>query len=149
LLKNNADDSKDKLTFKWLKGEETPLEELGTPTGTTSYTLCLYAGTTSVSVRMPGGSSWQPVGTKGFKYKDTNLEPDGAHKAKLQSGGAEKAKVFAKGQGENVPDDLVPPLPLPVTAQLVNDENSTCFEAVYDTDDVKKNDEKLFKAKAR
>src|SRR6185369_13825857 len=48
LLKNNtSDDSKDKLTWKWLKGADTTLGELGSPTSTTDYTLCLYAGTST------------------------------------------------------------------------------------------------------
>jgi hypothetical protein len=36
-------------------------------------------------------------------------------------------------------------LPLPVTAQLVNDTSSTCFEAMYNT--AIQNDAKQFKAK--
>jgi hypothetical protein len=150
VLKNNSDDDKDKLIWKWLKGDETMLGELGTPTDTTSYTLCLYAGTASASVSMPAGSQWQPLGTKGFKYKDsTTLQPDGVQKAVLKSGAAGKAKAIVKGKGDNLPDALVPELPLPVTAQLVNDENSTCFEAVYDAGDMLKNDDRQFKAKAQ
>jgi cysteine-rich repeat protein len=147
LLKNKADDSKDKLTFKWLKGGETMIGELATPTDSTNYTLCLYAGTTSVAIAMPAGSKWKPLGTTGFKFKDKGGMPDGAQKALLKSGAAGKAKVLVKGKGGNLPDDLAPALPLPVTAQVVNDANSTCFEAVYDTDSVIKNDEKQFKAK--
>jgi cysteine-rich repeat protein len=147
LLKNNAtDDSKDKLTWKWLKGAETSLEDLGVPTGTTNYTLCLYAGTSSASVAIPAGSSWQLAGTKGFKYKNPAGTPDGAQKASLKSGAAGKAKALVKGKGTDLPDTLVPALPLPVTVQLVNDTN-TCFEAVYDSGNVIKNDAKRFKAK--
>jgi hypothetical protein len=54
-----------------------------------------------------------------------------------------------KGKGTNVPDTLAPMLPLPVTAQLVNDTNNVCFEAVYNSGDVKKNDATQFKAKAQ
>ena len=149
LLKNNADDSKDKLAFKWLKGSETMLSELGTPTGTTNYTLCLNAGTTTASVLLPGGSKWQASGTKGFKFKDPTGAPDGAQKAVLKSGAAGKAKALVKGKGSELPDSLIPALPLPVTARLVNDENSTCFEVVFDSGDVIKNDAKQFKAKAQ
>lgn len=38
-------------------------------------------------------------------------------------------------------------LPLPVKAQLLNSSNDVCFEGVYDTGDVKKNDGSQFKAK--
>jgi len=150
LLKNNGtDDSKDKLVWKWLKGAETSLEDLAVPTGTTNYTLCLYAGTSSALVAIPAGSNWQAAGSRGFKFKDKSGTPDGAQKAILKSGAAGKAKALVKGKGTNLPDTLVPALPLPVTAQLVNDTNITCFEAVYDSGDVKKNDAKKFKAVAK
>jgi cysteine-rich repeat protein len=148
LLKNDAsDDSKDKLTWKWLKGPATALGELGDPTSTTNYTLCLYAGTSTASVAIPAGSNWQAAGSKGFKFKDPSGTPNGAQKALLKSGDTGKSKALVKGKGTNLPDTLVPALSLPVTAQLVNDANSTCFEAVYNSGDVIKNDSKQFKAK--
>jgi hypothetical protein len=53
-----------------------------------------------------------------------------------------------KGKGVNL---LTPPLPLglPVTAQLVNDSNSVCFESIYTTGAVVKNDANTFKATMR
>ena len=142
LLKNDAtDDTKDKLIWKWLKGADTSLQDLGLPTGTTSYTLCLYAGTASASVAFPAGSNWQTAGSKGYKFKD----PSGTPKALLMSGAAGKAKTLVKGKGTNLPDTLVPALSLPVRARLVNDTNSTCFEATYST--ASKNDATQFKAK--
>lgn len=148
LLKNNATDDKDKLTWKWLKGAETSLQDLGVPTGTTNYTLCLYAGTASATVTLSAGSNWRGAGSKGYKFQDPSGTPDGAQKALLKSGAAGKAKALVKGKGTNLPDTLVPTLPLPVTAQLVNDTNS-CFEAVFDSGDVIKNDATQFKAKTQ
>lgn len=146
LLKNNTtDDTKDKLTWKWLKGAETSMQDLGTPTGTTNYSLCLYAGANSAPVYLPAGSNWQMAGAKGFKFTDKSGTPDGAQKAILKSGAAGKAKMLVKGKGVNLPDTLVPELPLPVTVQLVNDGNSACFEATYNA--AIKNDAKQFKAK--
>lgn len=145
IVKNKSPDTKDKLVWKWLKGAETSLEDLGLPTGTTNYTLCLYAGTISASVAIPAGSSWKAVGTKGFKFKDTSGVPDGAQKALLKSGAAGKAKALVKGKGVNLPDDLAPMLQLPVTAQLVNDTNNVCYGAEYVS--AIKNDSKQFKAK--
>ena len=149
VLKDSADNTKDKLVWKWLKGAETSVQDLGDPTRTTSYTLCLYAGTASATVALPAGSKWQTAGSKGFKYKDKSGTPNGAQKALLKSGAAGKAKALVKGKGTNLPDTLAPMLPLPVTVQLVNDTNSTCFEAVYDSGDVIKNDAKQFKAKTQ
>jgi hypothetical protein len=144
LLKNNADDAKDKLVWKWTKGAETMLSELGDPTATTKYTLCVYAGAEVGTVELPAGASWKAVGPKGFRFKDLTGTPNGGQKALLKSGAAGKAKAFVKGKGANLPD-LTAPLTLPVTVQLVNDANGTCFEAVYGA--AKKNDVKKFLAK--
>jgi cysteine-rich repeat protein len=150
LLKNNSDDQKDKLVWKWLKGAATTLADLGLPTGTTNYTLCLYSGTSSATVALPAGPNWTPLGTKGFKYKDPAGSPDGAQKATLKSGAAAKAKALVKGKGTNLPDLVgAPALVLPVTAQLVNDANSVCFGGAFDAGDVLKNDARQFKAKAQ
>jgi hypothetical protein len=147
LLKNSADDTKDKLTWKWLKGAATTLTELGVPTGTTNYALCVYAGTAVATIDLPAGSKWQATGTKGFKFKDPTGTPDGAQKASLKSGAAGKAKTLVKGKGINLPDNLVGPLPLPVTAQLVNETTNVCFGSVYTAPDIIKNDGTNFKAK--
>jgi hypothetical protein len=145
LLKNNGDDAKDKLVWKWTKGAETLLPELGDPTASTTYTLCVYAGAEVGTVELPAGVSWKAAGTKGFRFKDLTGTPNGGQKASLKSGAAGKAKALVKGKGVNLPD-LTAPLALPVTVQLVNDANGTCFEAVYGT--AVKNDVKKFLAKA-
>jgi cysteine-rich repeat protein len=138
---------KDKLSWKWIKGAATAMSDLGVPTGTTNYALCMYAGTAVATVNLPAGSKWRAAGTSGFNYKDSTGSPNGAQKALLKSGGAGKAKALVKGKGANLPDDLVPMLPLPVTVQLVNGTNNVCFESVYNLSNVIKNDAKQFKAK--
>jgi hypothetical protein len=142
LIENNTDDTKDKLTWKWLKGAGTTLSQLGDPTSTTKYALCLYAGSASASVTMPAGSGWRSAaGAQGFTFKDSSGT------VVLKSGGAGHAKALIKAKGTNLPDNLTGVLSLPVTAQLVNDTNSTCFETVYDAPEVVKNDGTQFKAK--
>ena len=144
LLKNSADDAKDKLVWKWTKGAETTLPELGDPTATTNYTLCLYSGASVGTVELPSGATWTALGSKGFRFKDLTGTPNGAQKAQVKSGAAGKAKALVKGKGANLPD-LTGPLTLPVTVQLVNDANGTCFETVYGA--ATKNDDKKFSAK--
>lgn len=142
LIKGGA---KPKLVWKWLKGAATDVADFAQPGTTTNYSLCVYAGTTSATLDLPAGSAWKPAGTKGFKYKDASGSSDGMQKAILKSGAAGKAKVMVKGKGAGLPAALAPELAIPVTVQLVNDANSVCFEAVYDT--ALKNDAKQFKAK--
>ena len=149
-IKDTADDGKDKLIWKWLKGDATVQGDFGVPTGTAAHTLCLFAGTAALaSLDIPPGANWAPISDKGYKFKDPTGAPDGVNKSILKGGIAGKAKALVKGKGANLPDPLGAALPLPVTAQLVNDANSICFEGIYDALDVKKNDGEKFKAKAQ
>jgi hypothetical protein len=148
LLKNNVtDDAGDKLTWKWLKGAETELNEFGQPADTTDYTLCIYSGGEVAEAAIPAGANWQPSGASGLKYQSGGV-PAGIQKAKLKAGDQAKSKVLVKGKGAALPDELAPTLALPVTVQLVNDTNGVCFEAAYGMGDIIKNDPGFFKAKA-
>jgi hypothetical protein len=72
--------------------------------------------------------------------------PNGAQGATENRHGRE-----GQGPGERQGDELAryagADVLFPVTAQLVNDTNSTCFEAIYSAGDVVKNDARQFKAK--
>jgi hypothetical protein len=152
LIKKKSDDARDKLIFKWLKGPETDTSELGDPLETADYALCLYTGPVLnpfFEVTVPAGTvRWSPVATKGFRYKDPSGNSAGVTNVLLKSGGTAKSKTLLKGRGVNLPVPAFGFLPLPVTAQLVNSETSTCFEATYVAGDVKENDAGQFKAKS-
>lgn len=151
-IKKNDDDTKNKLLWKWLKGDATALADFANPIGSTTYTLCVYAGTASAFLGKADilpGASWEAVSDKGYKLSDPSGAPDGIQKANLTSGAEDKAKILVKGKGSNLPGLLSGVLPLPVTAQLVNDANAICYEGQYDAPDVKKNDGAQFKAKAQ
>ena len=153
LLKNDTDDSKDKLIWKWIKGAATVQADFGVPTGTTETALCIYAGTTNTLIaaaEVAGGSGWAAISDKGYKFKDPAGSQDGIQKIIEKGGAQDKAKALVKGKGGGLPQpNLMPSLGLPVTAQLVNDANSNCFEGVYNMGDVIKNDGVQFKAKAQ
>jgi cysteine-rich repeat protein len=152
IYKDNASDTKDKLVWKWIKGQPTSFAQLGVPTGTaTAYTLCLYAyaGTTAAQIAdvdVPGGTGWSVVGSNsGYKYKNSTGAEDGVRKIILKTSNANKSKALLKAKGANLPD-ITTPISLPVTAQLVNSSTSTCFTADYTT--AKKNVAGTFKAKS-
>src|SRR5262249_38593015 len=93
-LKDNAVSSKNQLLGKWRKGRATSLGTLGAPTGTTSYTLCVYVGTAAATAyTVPGGAHWTPLGTTGFKYRDPSGTAAGIQKVILKSGADGKARA--------------------------------------------------------
>lgn len=144
IVKNSSDNGKDQVIWKWLNGAATDVADFATPTGGTDYALCLYSGANSATIRLPAGSSWQAAGSSGFSFTSAGT-PDGGQKAKLKAGAAGKAKAQVKGKGPNLPDTVAPALLFPVTAQLVNDTNSVCYESVFNA--ATKNDSNQFKAK--
>ena len=148
LIKDNAtDDTKDKLLFKWIKGAETSQMDFADPVASTSYALCVYAGTTNALIAdaaLPPGPSWSAIGTKGYKFKGTS--PDGLSLAILKGGAAGKSKALAKGKGAALPDPTLP-VAYPVTVQIKKDGSPLCLESVFTSVNEKKNTDAQFKAK--
>ncbi len=129
---------KDMLKWKWLRGTRTTLAEYGDPTTTTNYQLCLYdASGLQVEISYPAGGTcgskacWRQNGVKGFKYKDSELTPDGGLQLALKEGAVGKAQIQLSGRGSNLhlPPDLTE-LVQPFTVQI-QQSDGTCWGAVY------------------
>ncbi len=151
-LTDNADDTKDKLAWSWVKAAATAKVEFGDPTTTTAYDLCIYDATPTLvltaSIPPDGVCGLKPCwkeGRHGFSYANKLLTPDGVQQLALTEGLDGKAKITAKGKGVNLD---MPPLPLtpPVRVQLKSTAGA-CWEAVYSVPS--KNDPMQFKAKDR
>ena len=150
-----ADSPKDKMIWKWIKGQSTQQADFGNPTvavtGATNA-LCVYANNILLGEALVGPSSnlWAPITTKGYKYKDKAGSQSGITKI-VQKGSApmqDKAKILVKGKGAGLPD-VAPPLTLNVDVQLVNSESGLCWTSTFDSGDVIKNEMGFFKAKAQ
>jgi hypothetical protein len=148
-LRDRVPDRRDRLSWKWVKGELTTLGDLGDPTTTSNYELCVYdesAGTPALifDARVPAGPKWYAF-TRGFRYKDSKALTSGMQSLILKHGEAGRASIVVKGKADFLP---MPALPLQqdptVTVQLSNE--STCWEATYGTSLTNTVEE--FKAKA-
>jgi Thrombospondin type 3 repeat len=150
LLQNKSNDAKDRLLFKWNKGPQLEQGDFGDPLHMADYALCLYTGPqhaplTHATVPADAGK-WSPLADRGYRYKDGSGSAAGITKVLLKGGEAGRSRAQMKGKGVNLPDPSFTNLPLPVTAQLVNNQTNTCLEATYQAADVKKNDAGRFKA---
>lgn len=145
--KKRIPESRDRLVWRWSKGEATTTPEYGIPSGTTAYALCVHAGgALALSAQVPpDGIAWVPVEGDGYKYHDASRTPDGIKQMSLRRGGPDQARIRLVGRGDNLEDGLAAPLALPVLVQLVNDVPGTCFEATFDSP--LKNADGFFKAK--
>src|SRR5262245_60262367 len=137
LLKDKAGGNQDRLTWKWLRGAATGVEEFGDPTHSTNdYAVCVYDGSTRpqpvLAIVAPAGGLWRAFGTSGFKYRDVRAQPvHGLSIVDLHAGSAGQAKTVVVGKRSYLPMPTLP-LTLPVTAQLQS-AGGECWGAVYAT----------------
>ncbi len=129
--------TKDLFKWKWLRGARTTFAEYGTPTLTTNYQLCVYDQSgLRMKIASPASGTcgtkacWKQSGSKGFKYKDSELTPQGSQQLQLKEGAVGKAQIQQSGRGfnMNMPDlsTIVPPVRV-----QIQQSDGTCWEAVY------------------
>jgi hypothetical protein len=86
LLRDRLPDSRDRLTWKWVKGAATTPADFGDPTLATDYRLCVYDATGDgaaliAAADIPAGGTcagtpcWKAT-TRGFRYRDKAATPD-------------------------------------------------------------------------
>jgi len=157
-VKDNVVDSRDLLKFIW-KGGPVLFSELGDPTATTRYELCVY-DTTGIRLAVgvppgftpPFGPGWRLLGTttspKGYRYKDASADILGIKDIKLQASSVDRATLKLIAKGIQMPDNPPPPYQLPLKAQLYSSDG-TCWEAAFapDTPQVRLNGPGIFKGK--
>ncbi len=136
LIKNKDNDGRDKLIWKFIRGQSTSFLDFSDPTSSARYTFCLYAGATETLVQEmsidPTLGGWGVSGGSKYGYFDPQGLQDGAYKIKLRPSGVNRTKILVKGRGLNLGDPLYRPvLPLPVKAQLVNEQTGICWEGTY------------------
>jgi hypothetical protein len=141
-IKKGATADKDRLLWKWAKGPLTAKADFGIPTSTTDYELCIYDGndTLLVSARAPKGDTcrtnevrdcWKE-NSKGYRYVDRDLTPDGLQQVQLKAGSTGKAQIVVKGRGNNLQAPPLSVMNLPVRVQIVNG-GGACWEATYNS----------------
>jgi hypothetical protein len=149
-ITDNADNAKDKLSWKFIKGDETLQTDFGNPTQLGTFSFCAYDGTGEqlTSLHLPESSTlWSEIPGKGYKYKDKDGTRSGVTKGQLKAGAAGKSKVQLGGAGGGLPDPVLGMLTLPITVQFHSGERfGTCFESTFAT--ALENETDLLKAKA-
>jgi cysteine-rich repeat protein len=146
-ISQSSDGSRDKLLWKWGRGDAFAQADLGDPTSSARYALCVYAGTASALIAdaaLPPGPSWSARGTKGYRFKGTS--PDGLSLAILQGGAIGKSRALVRGRGVALPHPTLP-LTYPVIVQLKREGSPFCLESPFTLANETRNDTTQFKAK--
>ena len=142
-LINRDDDSRDTIRWKWLTGQVTTLAELGSPTGTTEFALCIIDSIEGEEIvarelLFDRGEAWRSRAT-GFRYSTRTGIPDGITRARIKAGIEGRSKITLKGKGAQtrLPESLSPFQYFSVSPtlmlRLVNSEG-TCWESRFGID---------------
>jgi 6-phosphogluconolactonase (cycloisomerase 2 family) len=135
--------AKDRMDWTWRKGTAITRAELGDPTSTTSYRLCVYENATQqptlvLAAMAPAGGTckqgacWKVLARKGARYRDHAGSSDGLVTVAIRPGPSMRASIVVQAKGTNL---QMPPLPLlePVTVQL-HSSAGVCWETSNGTD---------------
>ena len=141
-LKRGPIDLVDRLKFTW-RGGPVLLPDMGDPTQTTRYELCVYdANGVKLAMGVPPGAGWSPIGSSsspsGYKFKDRTGQHFGIGQMSIKGSSLDKAKEKVAAKGPGVPDTALPFL-LPVTAQLYASDG-VCWEAEFGAAETRRNE---------
>lgn len=154
---DRSPDEKDKLSWQWKRGDATTLDELG-DLPTSEAALCVYDESGAEPSLMfqgvigPYGNCENPpcwtAKADGWSYR--NKSPDaGSMALSLKTGESGKAGINLRAKGYAFANGYAsldePPLNLPLRVQFQVDTGA-CFEAVFDSDGVKRNESGAFSA---
>jgi cysteine-rich repeat protein len=142
LIKNLTPDRRDRVLWKWRKGEATSLADFGMPETRDGYAFCVYelgtpTPTTALSLVEYYGDP--PCGTdpcwrrssRGLEFRDRFGLIDGLVGMSLRAGAAGKASIAVEGKDFFLPlPDVPTPLSPPLLVQLQGDQGE-CWEATF------------------
>ena len=133
-----------RLVWNWKQGEATSVADLGTPSTSGGYVLCLYdevgaspgliAEWDAESAGVCDGVACWSQSASSVSFRDSKLEHGAIRRLSVSSGDAGRAKIKVRAQGPA----LAPPrLPLSLAPsarmQLHNLETGVCWESVFTT----------------
>jgi hypothetical protein len=141
VVNNPASSKRNLLKWKWIKGEQTDLDEFGTPITAAQYDLCVFdfvasAPSLATHMTLAPNALWQSK-KNFFRYKDKTGALDGFVGMRLSAGTTGRAKLSLVAKGLNLP------APVPVdqlhffeldphlTVQLSNDAG-VCWSSEFD-----------------
>lgn len=133
-IKNDADPSRDKLTWAWGGGDAFAQGDIGNPALGTDLRLCIFdatAGSTSLaaSIELPAGSPlWRDSDPRGWSYRDSQGVVDGVKKFQFKTGVAGKARVKLSAAGAALP------LPAPFSGSEMLDADPSVVAQLFSSD---------------
>lgn len=133
---------KDRMKWRWRGGDAVASPDLGDPTSTSSYALCVYAsvggslhpvmqGTADAGSTCSGMNCWS-ANSAGYAYRDSQLTRGAIKDLSVSEGDAGRASMRVSLAGPSTGPAYLPvSMTSAVVAQLVNLETSACWTASF------------------
>jgi hypothetical protein len=133
-ITDQSDDTRDKLSWKWSKGEATDFADFGEPTATTSYLLCVFDGSElKGEYAVPASATQWTTGTNTASYRDKGdtggIPASAPRRRRWQRAGQSPRRKQFPGAGERLAVLSQSPS---VTVRLVNSEGVSNSSIVDD-----------------
>jgi len=136
VMRNSADPLGDKVVWKWRGLAGLEKSELGSPSISTGFTLCVFDPSgLRLSASAPAGGlcaglpCWREL-PAGFRYTDADAMPDGVQKLQAHAGVPGEGRLAVRGRGAAL--QMTPrELGQPVTVRVRRSDGGGCWEAVY------------------
>jgi hypothetical protein len=136
------------LRWRWARGEETTLGDLGDPTTGDGYRFCVFdeSGSTPVLLASadvpPGGTCgeepcWLRRGERGMRFRDPARRHGGVERIDVRAGRDGQARVTVRATGARL-DVPAPPMELPLRFQL-QASTGVCWESVFSQSGARQN----------
>ncbi len=158
-MAHSGDAGRDRLLWKWSRGQATELSDYGDPLAGAAYRVCLESSDglgSAVTTRLDvpeDPSGWRASGSRALLYKDGAGISDGIRALRLGAGEEGRARIILNGKGAALglpdaigPDDLLP-VGEPFTIRLVSADDR-CWSSRFLPGHVRTNTAERFKAKA-
>lgn len=109
-VRHDANPAGDRLDWKWQNGQAIDFAELGDPSLSTAYALCVYdysadALLSLTRLSIPASTAWRSIGQRRFVYRDRSGAAAGVRRVAVTTGldGATKAHLRAAGNLVGLP----------------------------------------------
>lgn len=138
----------ERLRWRWARGEETTLADIGDPTSVDGYTFCAYDESGDAPVLLaaalipPGGTCgdgpcWSERGERGMRFRDPGRRHGGIERIDVRVGRQGQAQVMVRARGAGV-RTAAAPVELPVRLQLQS-RTGACWESVFSEQGARRN----------
>jgi hypothetical protein len=144
-VQDDADDSRDRVVWRWRGATKSGRMEIGDPSQSTAVALCVYDSFEGhpflvTALRVEPGAAWNQRKPGAWRYHSTGQSSAGVTRIAARTTGSGKTRFGLKAKGKRLPLPLEPATRAKlyhqdrdVFFQLVTSANATCWASRFPT----------------